>query len=204
MEDTYGSFAHLTAGEKEGVDYRIHCEDRGSGLAVLAPHGGAIEPGTSELARAVAGADLSFYLFEGIKPAGNRSLHVTSTGFDEPTALALLKACSKAIAIHGEGGGGEIVYIGGCDEELRPHVEHCLEEAGFAVRTHGSPRLQGTSPDNLCNRCRTGAGLQLELSRGLRGRFFRSLASDGRGDRTAMFDDLVRAVRAGIVHANLF
>lgn len=203
-EDRYGGFERLAAGETEGVDYRVRCEDRGSGLVVLAPHGGAIEPGTSELARAVAGDDFSFYLFEGLKPCGNRALHVTSTCFDEPRALALLNACDRAVAIHGEGSSGEIVHIGGGDEELRTHVEQCLKEYGFVTGTDRRSGLRGTSPDNLCNRCRSGAGLQLELSGGLRKRFFRSHASDGCCGRTAMFDDFVRAVRAGIERANQF
>jgi phage replication-related protein YjqB (UPF0714/DUF867 family) len=45
-------------------------------LAILAPHGGGIEPGTSELAEAVAGEGLSFYAFEGLKRSGNAVLHV--------------------------------------------------------------------------------------------------------------------------------
>lgn len=203
MEDKYGHFAQLKAGEKEGVDYRIQYEDRGSRVLILGPHAGAIEPGTSEIVKAVASEDLSFYIFEGIKPRGNRALHLTSTVFDDPKALELLKACDKTIAIHGEGGDAEIVYIGGGDEEMRPHVSRCLKEAGFATGTHGRRGLQGTSPDNICNRCRTGAGLQLELSRGLRKRFFRSLGRDGRRDTSEMFDDFVRAMRAGIGCAGL-
>jgi phage replication-related protein YjqB (UPF0714/DUF867 family) len=53
-------------------------------VAVIAPHGGGIEPGTSELATAIAGDDFSLYLFEGLKSAGNGELHITSTNFDEP------------------------------------------------------------------------------------------------------------------------
>ncbi len=204
MQDRYSTFAHLTAAEREGVDYRVHCADRGSGLLILAPHGGAIEPGTSELAKAVADRDLSFYLFEGIKPSNNRSLHITSANFDEPKALDLVRACDTSIAIHGEGSDPAIVYLGGGDEALRPHVARRLQEAGFETRTHGSPGMQGTSATNICNRCRTGAGLQLELSRGLRRRLFRSLSLDGRRQPTVLFDRFVRAIRAGIGDANVF
>ncbi len=203
MVDKYAKFTQLISEQKESVDFRVRCEDRGSKLLVLAPHAGAIEPGTSEIVKAVASRDLSFYLFEGIKPIGNHELHITSTSFDEPKALELLQACDKAIAIHGEGSDAEIVFIGGGDAEMRPHVTRCLKEAGFATGTHGRRGLLGTSPDNICNRCRTGAGLQLELSRGLRKRFFRSLGRDGRCRPTAMFDDFVRAMRVGIGCAGL-
>jgi phage replication-related protein YjqB (UPF0714/DUF867 family) len=42
----------------------------------VAPHGGAIEPGTSEVAKQVADNDLSLFIFEGIKPKGNKRLHI--------------------------------------------------------------------------------------------------------------------------------
>ncbi|HTG01742.1 MAG TPA: poly-gamma-glutamate hydrolase family protein [Nitrospirota bacterium] len=202
MEDKYTKFEELIAEEKEGVDYRVQYEYRSLKLLVLAPHGGSIEPGTSELAKAVAGVDLSFYLFEGIKPSGNFALHITSSNFDEPKALEMLKACEKAIAIHGEKSDEEIVYIGGRDEEMWSHVIQCLKEAGFITRTHRGPTMRGTSRSNVCNRCRTGAGLQLELSRGLRKLFFRSLSRDDRGYHSELFDSFVRAVRAGIGCAN--
>jgi phage replication-related protein YjqB (UPF0714/DUF867 family) len=198
MEDKYDKFARLTAEETEGVDYRVLCADRRSRALVLAPHAGAIEPGTSEIAQAVAGKELSFYLFEGIKPSGNRALHVTSAHFDEPRALKALETCEKAIAIHGEGSDKEIAYVGGRDGEMRSRVEHCLEMAGFVTRTHLGPGMQGTSPDNVCNRGRAGAGVQLELSRGLRKSFFRSLDRDGRRHPTETFFRFVQAIREGM------
>jgi len=64
------------------------CESlRSSGIAILSIHGGDIEPGTTRIANAIAGWDHSFYTFEGIKTARNLSLHITSTRFDEPSAM---------------------------------------------------------------------------------------------------------------------
>lgn len=37
-----------------------------------------IEPGMSEVCRALAGDDRTYYLFEGCKPADNGALHITS------------------------------------------------------------------------------------------------------------------------------
>ena len=45
--------------------------NRGSLVAIIAPHGGKIEPGTSEIVRSIAAEDYNFCAFEGIKPAGN-------------------------------------------------------------------------------------------------------------------------------------
>ncbi len=202
MSDKYRNFEQLRAREVAGRDYRIRRRDRGSKLLIMSPHAGAIEPGISEVVMAVAGEDLSFYLFEGIKPAGNGTLHITSTNFDEPHGLEITETSDKVIAFHGEGSSAEIVYIGGGDVDIRPHVERCLQEAGFVTGTHGNLRLHGTSPGNICNRCHSGSGLQLELSRGLRERFFRSPGADGRHRRTALLDRFARAMRTGLSAAH--
>lgn len=43
-----------------------------------APHGGGIEPGTSEIADAIGGERGSFYTFGGLKSSGTADLHITS------------------------------------------------------------------------------------------------------------------------------
>jgi phage replication-related protein YjqB (UPF0714/DUF867 family) len=59
-----------------------------SRIAIIAPHGGGIEPGSSTIARAIAGEDINMYLFEGIKVAkGNAIVHIASHHFDEPRCL---------------------------------------------------------------------------------------------------------------------
>jgi hypothetical protein len=89
MADKYASFQELERAERRGV-YRVLSRPRKATIAVIAPHGGKIEPGTSEIARKIAGADFSFYAFEGRKKRHNKSLHITSTRFDEPICLALI------------------------------------------------------------------------------------------------------------------
>jgi phage replication-related protein YjqB (UPF0714/DUF867 family) len=42
-----------------------------AGLAVVALHGGGIEPGSSEIANDIAGEESSFYAFEGLKAPDN-------------------------------------------------------------------------------------------------------------------------------------
>ena len=64
MADKYASFQELQRGERRG-SHRVLSRARKATIAVIAPHGGKIEPGTSEIARKIAGADYSFYSFEG-------------------------------------------------------------------------------------------------------------------------------------------
>ncbi|MGA9599177.1 MAG: poly-gamma-glutamate hydrolase family protein [Methylocystis sp.] len=53
--DLYNSFAELAAAETEGVHYQIRVIERASKIVVVAPHGGKIEPGSSETAALIAG-----------------------------------------------------------------------------------------------------------------------------------------------------
>ena len=119
-------------------------------------------------------------------------------------ALDLLQSSDKTIAFHGEKSDSEQIYIGGRDIELWSLIEQSLNGAGFRTAKHSSDGLQGTSKDNVCNRCSSGAGLQLEISRGIRHRFFHSLNSSGRREKTEGFHRFVDAVRAGLKRANGF
>lgn len=171
-DDTYPSLAALFRAEAEGVDYGIETLAVPGAALVVAPHGGGIEPGTSELARAVAGSDLALYLFEGLKPTGNRVLHVTSTRFDEPRLRALLAAADRVLALHGcaDDGDPETIWIGGRDAGLRGALLHRLAGAGVQASVVTGGALAGTDRRNLCNRGRGGQGAQLELPRALRER----------------------------------
>jgi phage replication-related protein YjqB (UPF0714/DUF867 family) len=97
-EDKYKSFAGLKAVERAGVDYCRIILPQNSEIAVIAPHGGGIEPGTSEIAKAIAGDKFSLYCFEGLKTEGNyRDLHITGTNFDDPDCVQLIgkiKSCA--------------------------------------------------------------------------------------------------------------
>ena len=47
--DKYRNFQELKRHEKEGTDYEICARKGSSGIAVMAPHGGGIEPGTMDM-----------------------------------------------------------------------------------------------------------------------------------------------------------
>lgn len=179
MPDKYQNFAALASAESADA-YSIRVRNAGSPVVVAAPHGGSIEPGTSEIALAIAGSDLSYYLFEGMKDRANNELHITSSNFDEPQCLALLKAVPIVLTVHGEESEAEVVYLGGRHTAAMVSIRAVLELYGFTVREHSDPLLQGRNSLNICNIGRIGAGVQLELSRGLRRSFFQSLSRAGR------------------------
>jgi len=193
MADRYPDFATLAAAHDHDKDYRITVQDRGTRVAILAPHGGTIEPETANIARAVAGNDLSFYLFEALRAGAHGDYHITSHRFDEPRALALVAGADTSIAIHGrKDDGSDTVWLGGRDETLRDAVGDALRAAGFEAALNTA--LPGVHPSNICNRTRSGAGVQLELPRSLR----RNLAEDG-----AMMARFSTALRAAISAASL-
>lgn len=171
MGDRYDSFAMLAANEIEGVDYRICVTERASPIAIVAPHGGLIEPGTSQIAAAIAADRFSLYCFEGLDRANSARLHITSSRFDEPRALALVSASELAIGIHGRKDRGDdaSIWVGGLHEALRDAICEALANAGFKAKAVGDGhRLAGRDPANICNRSSIGAGVQLELPKTLR------------------------------------
>jgi phage replication-related protein YjqB (UPF0714/DUF867 family) len=194
--DAYSSFAELSRHEKEGIDFRVLLKPGNSGIAVAAPHGGGIEPGTTEIGEAIAADDHAFYTFEGLKLNGNGKLHLTSTHFDEPVGLGAIKRARSVLTIHGCGDDRPVVYVGGLDLELKKRMSKAFELAGFTVEEHAG--LMGSDPQNLCNRGTGGGGVQLELSAGLRRLMFVGLSRQGRKTTTAYFEKFVTAVRQAI------
>ena len=73
--------------------------------------------------------------------------------------------------------------------------------AGFDVRKHRNPDLQGTDPANICNRGTAGMGVQLELSKSVRRAMFASLSREGRKSTTARFHAFVDAIRGVLATA---
>jgi len=168
MPDTYQSFLELAAHETEGKDWAREYVHRESRILVMAPHGGWIEPFTSELAHAVAGNDLSFYTFQGLKPSGNERLHLTSHRFDEPLAFQAASAAFWVLAIHGERSSARrSVMVGGLWRLFRTYLANAFRESGITVEAP-RPGLGGVNPRNICNRGRSKMGGQLEISEGLR------------------------------------
>jgi len=170
--DEYASFTDLAKHETAGTDYSIAATKRGSPLAVIAIHGGYIEPGTSDLALALADEDYSLYTFQALKAKSGKRLHLTSTHFDEPQALKLVGQSKYCLSLHGAAGDEEAVYLGGRDMQFILNLAGPLREAGFSVITPTDAayrsEIGGDDKGNICNRTMSGMGVQLELTAGLR------------------------------------
>ncbi len=165
----YRGYADLALAQRLDVDYRIRVRARcGSVVAILAPHGGGIEDGTSEIATQIAADDHNLYLFEGCRSAYNyRALHLTSHRFDEPQCLAMIARCQRVVTVHGCDGEDPVVLVGGLDVALAEAIAAALTRAGLEAATTGH-RFPGTRPENICNRGASGRGVQLELPHRLR------------------------------------
>jgi len=168
-QDKYQNFEMLRRAERAD-SFHIYCCHRPSVVAIIAPHGGKIETGTSIIAAAIAADDYCIYQFEGRKRRKNCDLHITSKHFDEPECLALISGCDRVVAIHGCRGDEESVYMGGLDLCLRDSIQARLDAVGIATGSHHDPNLQGTNSKNICNRGRRGRGVQLEITYALRSR----------------------------------
>lgn len=200
MADLYPDYATLAASEVEGVDYsRTAVIPTDATWASIAIHGGGIEAGSGEIAEEVASSRMRFYEFAGLKTSGNVDLHITSTNFDEPTALGLVGSSIRCLSFHGYTGSAGIpeTALGGLDSELVSRITIALRGAGFAV-VDAPSEIAGTDPDNICNSTLSGMGVQLELSRAQREAFFPggdlSRAMRDSGQRTDTFYAYAAAV----------
>lgn len=154
---------------------------------VMALHGGGIETGTSEIALAAAGyhpATLAasvdgyglhdLWLFEGLLPSRNGDLHVTASHYDEPIATKLVENAQRCISLHGctDTQANGRIQLGGLDDELRDIVLEELDAAGIPAEITSDPMLDGSLPDNIANKTRTGGCAQLEMGTNYRRSLF--------------------------------
>lgn len=162
MADKYRSMTELKQKEHE---WAIISNEKPHPILSLAPHGGGIEAGTSELALLVSQKlSCSYYTFKGQLDSNNSSLHVTSTYYDEPTALNVSESAEHTISIHGYVDTKQsITYIGGTNVELIDLIKKYLQIGEFNVIDAPS-YLGGKSSKNIANRNMNKSSVQLELS----------------------------------------
>lgn len=203
---------------EEDRDYVVTVANAGSGVTVLSFHGGEIEPGTSEISSEVARRygwnryDLNANgTPQCLSPYDSnfKKLHITSTKFDDPRAVALVAAHPKAVAIHGRSATyqkGDIC-VGGKDAAARSafidYVDSnaaawggypldAIDATTAASGDCSDPDLRGKDDANLVNRTSSRAGLQLELH---------PLFRDDLVNASSSFDDLRDIVYEGIRRA---
>lgn len=201
LDNLYKSFAELSISEQEGISYQREVKKRRSAFAIIAPHGGGIEPGTSEIAKAIAGTEFSYYTFDGIRQKGNERLHITSTLFDEPMCLQIVNDSEVVVAIHGCEGDEEVIYVGGLHDELKTRLINVLLKEGFDARL-ADVNYAGTQSQNICNRGRSGRGVQFEVSEGLRRSMFKAFDRQGRKITTDVFWEFVVSIHNGLISAD--
>ncbi|MFS0654822.1 poly-gamma-glutamate hydrolase family protein [Bacillus sp. 179-C3.3 HS] len=169
--DRYESFQQMIRHEKDGYEIELH-EKGSSDLLVFSPHGGEIEPGASEIVEAFE-ETYSTYLFEGTKNDNNRDLHITSTKFDEPILMQMIKTYPFSISIHGYKSDRKHTLVGGTNREMAKAVVRELKDRGFSAELlQEGERLSGTDPKNINNQNASGESVQLEISTAQRKAFF--------------------------------
>jgi phage replication-related protein YjqB (UPF0714/DUF867 family) len=162
-----------------------------TGLAIMAPHGGRIEPRTDDQARAVytllakQRKPARAWIAQGFNPAGAHSCwHITSSEISERSFPRLGTLFGRgrsrgpfahAVAFHGQNDSDAIVVGGGLPQDaphtaLKTKLRDQLRDALRAVTEHPpavvvcrSGPLAGIEPANIVNRVTVrGNGIQLE------------------------------------------
>jgi phage replication-related protein YjqB (UPF0714/DUF867 family) len=160
---------------------------------IIAPHGGGIEFGTSELCLAIAGyhpatlavtpgtaVTYDYWMFEGLRADDNGALHVTSTGCDDGVAVSLCAGALNVLALHGFKASraglpedARVVLVGGRNATLKQHLLDEFAAAEFnAIDAVDHEELNGDEPSNIANRTLLGMGGHLELTGPLREAMF--------------------------------
>ncbi|WP_306790239.1 MULTISPECIES: poly-gamma-glutamate hydrolase family protein [unclassified Staphylococcus] len=172
-QDYYKSMTELYNDTTEGIDWKKDTRNVGKSVLIVAPHGGNIEQGTSELTKLVANnGDFDYFSFEAIRPSNNTQLHVTSTNYDDATLHEMIQDRTATISIHGAQGEEQLVYLGGYQSPLRDAIQSQLELKGFVVKIPPE-YLGGLSNANFINKVEESTGVQLELTTALRKAFFK-------------------------------
>ncbi|UOQ65015.1 poly-gamma-glutamate hydrolase family protein [Hymenobacter volaticus] len=232
-DDFYCSMRQLYANETEGTNYtkewyrhRWRYEtsknypDENT-TCIMAPHGGGIESGTTELALATAGftdgfnnhpaasETYDYFIFNGTNPTNqNGKLHVTASNFNDPAAIELVQRSVISLAFHGctdeqpdesTGIGYKACLIGGRDENFKDVLEIQLTGAGFNAYKTKQESLNGDLRANIINRNKQNAGAQFELTTTFRKSLYGvNNRKDRRTSTNADFWLFVNTIRASI------
>jgi phage replication-related protein YjqB (UPF0714/DUF867 family) len=234
VADTYCSNTDLykDPGLEEGVDYarRFRRQEvfddcpAGTGsvvrTTVIAPHGGGIEFGTSELCLAVAGyhpatlevtppggVTYDYWMFEGLRSSNNSQLHVTSTHCDDTVALSLCAGALNVLALHGctttQAGledGAKAVLVGGRNALLKRALLEAFAAVQIcAIDAIDRDAINGDQQANIANRTLLGMGGHLEITGPLRETMFEvNTREDRKNTTTQVFWDFVTACRSAV------
>ncbi len=195
MKDKYNNFLELK--ERCPKSYKVDHDVRNTSFLIFTPHGGGIEPGTTEICKWFNKNSYSYYSFTGIG-TNCKELHITSTLFDEPKLGKILSKHQSAISFHGmtdymKRKYKSDIFLGGLDRPLINSLEEKLKKSGYTVATrkeHPTSFLAATNPNNVTNKCIGKQGVQIELSESIRKSFFKGnyKLNKGRSETTVRFE----------------
>lgn len=172
-KDYYSSYEELTESCKYNEDYKTEIINNNSPVSIISIHGGGIEACTTELSKEIASlGNFNYYSFMGLRNNSHESqdnlkLHITSSKFLDTQLHELLSNTLITISIHGADETQPLLYIGGLHSELITQLKLSLSKDYFIPNTIRKG-LEGTSISNVCNKCISKKGVQIELSQGLR------------------------------------
>ena len=164
MERPYRDLAQLVLHTRQGIDYRVDVVNRGGVAAIVAAHGGCIEPLTSELATALAGDEYSLFDFHGLVE-GPR-LRVPIVSFSELRLTSLLQGGKTAVSVDGIRGNEPVAHVGGANQRLASLARASLMAADIQAKNAIAPKLV-ESPSRFFNQPSEG-GIHIELTEALR------------------------------------
>lgn len=191
--------------------FLLNHKDRKASFLIFTPHGGGIEPGTTEICEWFNRNGFSFYSFTG-RGKNCKELHITSTHFDEPTLIKYLAKHNRSISFHGmtdymKKKFKADIFIGGLDAKLRESIKNNLQRNGYSVATSKDfPRSNLAAHDhcNVTNKCVEGRGVQIELSETIRKSFFKNdyRYKKGRTRTTGIFDNFCKVIKGTLDDKN--
>ena len=154
----------------------------GKSPGIMAYHGGAIEKGTEQIARAIISHGFAGYIVSARARNNHWSFHVGSQHIkpnDSEKLRTFISCVDSAIAIDGQARDNNI-YVGGLNTELRCKIAEALSEEFLGVVSDLKKipsNLRGISKINIVNKPEY-KGVQIELPKNLR-------VSDGDYDKPA-------------------
>lgn len=169
---------------------RLSDDGAHTGLVAIAPHGGAIEPGTDRQAERVAAQlaaqGVSYWLCKGWSTNGRAydQWHTTSAAI-HPASFPLLasiveRGFTYAVAFHGFSENDILIGGGAGDalkQEIQTAIQSAIAESGIEVRiATASDNFNGDDPYNIVNRLANGNGIQIEQCREARDDYWQQIA----------------------------
>lgn len=199
IADHYNSMSELLNHTQQGVDWTKESSDNHSRVLIMAPHGGNIERGTTELTKLIAAkGNYDYYTFNGLKKSNSNELHVTSTNYDDPDLINRNYYKDVSVTVHGvraqKGILENTVCIGGLDYNLRNLIKTQLVGHQFNVQD-ASGYIAGATSNNIANFNWRGKGVQLELTSDLRDRM---LKGDVMDNGLSVMDNFATAINNAI------